>query len=97
VFNIDQSRAILGPVWSGRDVPRPTQGVVGSEPDLLTVGLDGLQTSADVCQATPKNLLFCAPEVLAAGLYSMDHVLPDQQAARARGVNWADGRLRKPP
>jgi len=57
VFDIDQSGAILGQVWSGRDVPRPAQGLVGSEPDLPTVVLDGLQTSADVCQATPKNLL----------------------------------------
>jgi hypothetical protein len=58
VFDIDQSGAILGKVWSGRDVLRPTQGVVGSEPDLPTVGLDGLQTSADVCQAASKKLLF---------------------------------------
>jgi len=57
VFDIDQSGAILGQVWSGRDVPRPIQRLVGSVPDLPAVGLDGLQTSADVCQAAPKNLL----------------------------------------
>ena len=72
VFDIDQSGAILGKVWSGRDVPRPTQGLVGSEPDLPAVGLNGLQTFADVCQGAPKKLLFRTSR---RRLVSMDYAL----------------------
>jgi hypothetical protein len=57
VFDIHQSRGILGKVWSGRDERRRTPGLVWSETDLLRVGLDGLQ-AADVCQAAPKGFSF---------------------------------------
>jgi hypothetical protein len=96
VFDIDQSGAILGKVWSGRDVPRPTQGLVGSEPDLPTVGLDGLQTSADVCQAASKKLLFHTSR---RRLVSMDyvlHILSSRKVYSIRAYRCSSSSMRTP-
>jgi hypothetical protein len=51
VFDIDPTGAILGMVGSGRDVLRPTEGRIRSDPDLPHVGSG---RSADVARRRPS-------------------------------------------
>lgn len=52
MFDIDQTGAILGTVGSGRDVLRPTKGLIRSDPDLPHVDSG---RSADVGRRRPSQ------------------------------------------
>jgi len=97
VFDINQSGAILGQVRSSRHVPRPTQGLVGSEPDLSAVGLDGLRVYRRQPSRHPKPaspLLESSPPACTEWIMYALHVLSSRKDYSFRAFTCSSNLMR---